>query len=64
MAYSFCPHHVSHYLGLDVHDTGRVKRSVPLQPGMVLTIEPGYIFYQILDIIYTKGQGNCFYLSV
>jgi len=41
MAYSFCPHHVSHYLGLDVHDTARIKRNLPLQPGMVITIEPG-----------------------
>jgi Xaa-Pro aminopeptidase len=41
MAYSFCPHHVSHYLGIDVHDTGRVKRNIPLKPGMIITIEPG-----------------------
>jgi len=41
MGYSFCPHHVSHYLGLDVHDTGRVKRNLPLRPGMVITVEPG-----------------------
>jgi len=41
MGYSFCPHHVSHYLGLDVHDTGRVTRNIPLRPGMVITIEPG-----------------------
>lgn len=41
MAYSVCPHHVSHYLGLDVHDTGRVQRDIALKPGMVVTIEPG-----------------------
>ncbi|PSN49591.1 hypothetical protein C0J52_14215 [Blattella germanica] len=40
-AYSFCPHHVSHYLGMDVHDTALMSRSVPLEPGMVITIEPG-----------------------
>ncbi|KAJ9577543.1 hypothetical protein L9F63_005916 [Diploptera punctata] len=40
-AYSFCPHHVSHYLGMDVHDTATVTRSVPLEPGMVITVEPG-----------------------
>lgn len=32
-------HGVSHYLGLDVHDVG--SRDVELQPGMVLTVEPG-----------------------
>lgn len=40
-AYNYCPHHVSHYLGMDVHDTGTVSRSVKVQPGMVVTVEPG-----------------------
>lgn len=40
-AYSFCPHHVSHYLGMDVHDTPTYSRSNPLSPGMVFTVEPG-----------------------
>lgn len=31
--------HASHYLGLDVHDVGDYHR--PLEPGVVLTIEPG-----------------------
>lgn len=37
----FCPHHVSHYLGMDVHDTTLVSRNVPLKEGMALTVEPG-----------------------
>ncbi|XP_031844145.2 xaa-Pro aminopeptidase 3 [Nomia melanderi] len=40
-AYTYCPHHVSHYLGMDVHDTGNVSRNMKLQPGMIVTVEPG-----------------------
>uniref|UniRef100_A0A182Q3P5 Aminopeptidase P N-terminal domain-containing protein n=1 Tax=Anopheles farauti TaxID=69004 RepID=A0A182Q3P5_9DIPT len=40
-AYKFCPHHVSHYLGMDVHDTPLISRNMQLQPGMVCTVEPG-----------------------
>ncbi|KAL3998679.1 Metallopeptidase M24 family protein [Acanthocheilonema viteae] len=41
-----CPHHVSHYLGMDVHDTASVARNIPLQAGVIFTIEPGiYIRY-------------------
>lgn len=35
------PHHIGHYLGMDVHDTGLISRSRRLQQGMVVTIEPG-----------------------
>ena len=40
-ASEFCPHHVSHYLGMDVHDTPLISRNIPLQEGMVITVEPG-----------------------
>lgn len=32
-------HGISHYIGLDVHDPG--DRNLPLQPGMVISAEPG-----------------------
>ncbi|XP_013185348.2 xaa-Pro aminopeptidase 3 [Amyelois transitella] len=40
-AYRLCPHHVSHYLGLDVHDTPLVRRNVPVKANMIVTVEPG-----------------------
>ncbi|KAK0408987.1 hypothetical protein QR680_004278 [Steinernema hermaphroditum] len=36
-----CPHHVSHYLGMDIHDTATVPRNIAIQPGVCFTIEPG-----------------------
>jgi Xaa-Pro aminopeptidase len=50
-AYKYCPHHVSHYLGMDVHDTPLVSRSNQLCPGMVFTVEPGiYISPEYTEI--------------
>jgi Xaa-Pro aminopeptidase len=43
----YYPHGVGHYLGLDVHDAGIYQergRDFQLQPGMVLTNEPGLYF--------------------
>lgn len=40
----FCPHKASHWLGIDVHDVGDYRIDDTwreLEPGMVLTIEPG-----------------------
>ena len=44
---TFYPHQTSHWLGLDVHDVGDYAvegRSRILEPGMVLTVEPGLYF--------------------
>ncbi|VDK50419.1 unnamed protein product [Cylicostephanus goldi] len=40
-AESLCPHHVSHYLGMDVHDCPTISRDVDVPAGTVFTIEPG-----------------------
>jgi Xaa-Pro aminopeptidase len=43
----FTIHNTSHWLGLDVHDCGDYYvdgESRPMQPGMVLTVEPGLYF--------------------
>jgi Xaa-Pro aminopeptidase len=40
----FCPHRTSHWLGIDVHDVGDYRFDDTwrdLEPGMVLTVEPG-----------------------
>ena len=43
----FFPHQTSHWLGLDVHDVGDYVSGADsrlLEPGMVLTVEPGLYF--------------------
>jgi Xaa-Pro aminopeptidase len=37
-------HGISHHLGIDVHDLG--TRTEPLEPGMLLTVEPGIYIEQ------------------
>jgi Xaa-Pro aminopeptidase len=56
----FYPHATSHFLGLNVHDIG--DYNLPLQPGMVITVEPGiYIKSESIgvriedDVLITKN---------
>lgn len=37
----YYPHATGHFLGMDVHDTHSVRKDVPLEVAMVVTIEPG-----------------------
>ncbi len=59
---TYFPHATSHFLGLNVHDTGDYDR--PLESGMVLTVEPGiYIMNESLgvrieDDILITDKGN------
>lgn len=57
----FYPHATSHFLGLNLHDVGDYDR--PLEPGMVLTVEPGIyipaegIGIRIEDDVLVTEQG-------
>uniref|UniRef100_A0A8C7DE78 X-prolyl aminopeptidase 3, mitochondrial n=1 Tax=Oncorhynchus kisutch TaxID=8019 RepID=A0A8C7DE78_ONCKI len=53
----YCPHHVGHYLGMDVHDTPELSRSQPLQPGMAITIEPGLYICEDDDQVPDRFRG-------
>ncbi|VDN95880.1 unnamed protein product [Rodentolepis nana] len=41
---AICPHHIGHYLGMDVHDTSSVSYGRNFEPGMVFPLEPGIYF--------------------
>ncbi|XP_032825928.2 xaa-Pro aminopeptidase 3 isoform X1 [Petromyzon marinus] len=56
-ARQYCPHHVGHYLGMDVHDTPDVSRSIALQPGMAITIEPGLYIPRADESVPVRFRG-------
>jgi Xaa-Pro aminopeptidase len=57
----FFPHRTSHWLGLDVHDVGSYKNyegnSRVLEPGMVLTVEPGIYIPKGMEGVDPKYHG-------
>jgi Xaa-Pro aminopeptidase len=53
-------HRTSHWLGMDVHDVGLYKvgnAARLLEPGMVLTVEPGLYISDFLDHIASEWHG-------
>jgi Xaa-Pro aminopeptidase len=53
-------HYSGHWLGLDVHDVGAYKINNqwrPLQPGMVLTVEPGLYFSETIKGLNPKWRN-------
>jgi Xaa-Pro aminopeptidase len=56
----FYMHQTSHWLGLDVHDVGLYREageSVPLEAGMVLTVEPGLYIPADADDVPERFRG-------
>jgi Xaa-Pro aminopeptidase len=56
----FYMHRTSHWLGMDVHDVGIYApdgKSRPLQPGMVLTVEPGLYIAEDADDVAAEYRG-------
>ena len=56
----FYMHRTGHWLGLDVHDVGRYRvggLARPLEPGMVLTVEPGLYVAEDLDGVSDAYRG-------
>lgn len=57
LASKYCPHHVSHYLGLDLHDTPTISRSTDLTKGVCFTIEPGLYFSSSDEALKKEFRG-------
>lgn len=57
LAHDLCPHHIGHYLGMDVHDTAQVSKNIKLQPGMVITVEPGIYINENRTDVPEKYRG-------
>jgi len=52
----FYPHSIGHYLGMDTHDVPTCKTDIPLQSGMIVTVEPG-LYIPVSDTIPKEFRG-------
>ncbi|XP_020521120.1 probable Xaa-Pro aminopeptidase 3 isoform X3 [Amborella trichopoda] len=50
------PTAIAHYLGMDVHDCSTLSNDRPLQPGVVITIEPG-VYIPSTSSVTTRFRG-------
>lgn len=58
----FFPHSIGHFLGMDVHDVcgdqqPGASKNVPLEPGMVITVEPGIYIKKDDETVDPKWRG-------
>jgi Xaa-Pro aminopeptidase len=56
----FCPHSISHWIGLDVHDAGLYSENgepVPFRPGMYFSVEPGIYIPKDYDKVPPEYRG-------
>jgi len=53
----FYPHSVGHWLGLDTHDCPAVSHDLPMEPGVILTIEPGLYIPDEVAYGHFRGIG-------
>ncbi|KAJ3303422.1 hypothetical protein HDV03_003790 [Kappamyces sp. JEL0829] len=51
------PHHVGHWIGLDVHDTSNISRGRRLEEGNCITIEPGVYIPNTPEYGPYRGMG-------
>jgi Xaa-Pro aminopeptidase len=54
---NFCPHDIGHYLGMDVHDCPEISKHVGIEPGVVITIEPGIYVKENDESVPAKYRG-------
>lgn len=64
MARALCPHHVSHYLGMDVHDIGTVKKNIKTEPSFIFTVEPGWLLIIIIFNIYILFECIIYFINI